>query len=126
LLVVDLVHKAGVIHCDLYPSNIMWRRRRLSTVGGNPDELVDIVIIDWDCAHCLIEGRFHPKVKDALQSHKPTCDAEFGTAFDDRFVRVLDREYIASEDAGWADLASGVKELIDSAFYHFFRTSRSL
>ena len=31
-----------------------------------------IIIIDWDCAHHLIEGRFYTKVVQALEEHIPT------------------------------------------------------
>lgn len=79
--IVKKIHGAGVIHCDLYLSNVMWRMRTASS--GN---VVDIIIIDWDCAHCLIEGKFNLKVQEALQTHKPNRGAEFGTSFDDRYV----------------------------------------
>jgi hypothetical protein len=39
---------------------------------------VAIIIIDWDCAHCLIEGRFYPKVVEALEEHIRTHTADFG------------------------------------------------
>ena len=92
----------------------MWRKSAGST------ELVDIVIIDWDCAHCIIEGRFHPMLWEALQNHRPNRGAEFGTSFDNRYVNVLYREYDESECEHWTDLASGIKTRIDTAFYALF------
>ena len=114
--VVQMIHRAGVIHCDLYLSNVMWSLRSTTAT----QQMVDIVIIDWDCAHCVVEGAFYPKVREALQSHKPNRGAEFGTSFDDRYVGVLYREYIDSESDYWADLASGVKSKVDTAFYYLF------
>ena len=113
--IVKRIHAAGVIHCDLYLSNVMWRMRTNSS-----GQVVDIVIIDWDCAHCLMEGKFYPKVGKALRSHKPTRGAEFGTSFDDRYVEVLYREYIDSESEYWRDLASGIKSDVDTAFCLLF------
>ena len=118
--IIKLVHRAGVIHCDLYLSNVMWKKSKSTTLGDN---MIDVVIIDWDCAHCLIEGRFHPKVLEALQDHKPTRDAEFGTAFDDRYVEVLYREYDVSDSDYWKDLSSENKARIDDAFYALFRST---
>jgi hypothetical protein len=109
--IMVLVHRAGVIHCDLYLSNVMWKKNV---------KRVDIVIIDWDCAHCLIEGRFYPKVLEALENHKPTRSAPFGTSFDMRYVDVLDREFKESDGVYWTELASGVKENVDNAFYALF------
>ena len=112
--IINLVHRAGVIHCDLYLSNIMWRKSAIS----DSENRVDIVIIDWDCAHCLIEGRFHIKVQEAFR--KSTRGATFGTAFDDLYVDVLFREYDEGEKEYWTDLASGIKSQIDTEFYTLF------
>ena len=94
----------------------MWRK----SAGSSSTELVDIIIIDWDCAHCIIEGRFHPKLWEALQNHQPSRGAEFGISFDNRYVNVLYREYDESERQYWIDLASGIKARIDTAFYALF------
>jgi hypothetical protein len=58
--VVLRIGKAGVVHGDLYPSNIMWRRSR-------DEGEVLIKIIDWDAAHCLREGRFVEAAKNRLR-----------------------------------------------------------
>ena len=113
--IVKKIHEAGVIHCDLYLSNVMWRMSLPSS-----GKVVDIIIIDWDCAHCLMEGKFNRRVQEALQTHKPNRGAEFGTSFDDRYVEVLYREYIDSESEYWGDLASGIKSRVDTAFHHLF------
>jgi Phosphotransferase enzyme family len=109
--VMALVHDAGVIHCDLYLSNVMWRE--------NNSE-VAIIIIDWDCAHCLIEGRFYPKVVEALEEHVPTCTADFGRKFDERYIDVLFGKLDESDNKHWIDLASDDKKLIDDAYYDLF------
>eukprot|EP00961_Rhodomonas_salina_P225382 3047382-Rhodomonas_salina.1 len=41
---VDAVHAAGVVHLDLYVSNIMHRVQ---------DGTIEIKIIDWDAAHLI-------------------------------------------------------------------------
>jgi hypothetical protein len=110
--IMKLVHDAGVIHCDLYLSNVMWRI--------NESDNIDIVIIDWDCAHCLIEGRFYPKVLEAQASHKPTRSAVFGRVFDERYIAVLSIELCESDREMWIDLASGEKEKVDDAFFGLF------
>ena len=103
-----------MIHCDLYLSNVMWRKSESDTCK------VDIVIIDWDCAHCLIEDRFYPKIEEALLDHKPSRGAKFGPLFDVLYVNVLYREYDISESNYWTELASGEKARVDTAFYYLF------
>jgi hypothetical protein len=56
------IGKAGVVHGDLYPSNIMWKR---SHDGGE----VLIKIIDWDAAHFLCERDFVEEAKKRLKSN---------------------------------------------------------
>ena len=112
-----LVHDAGVIHCDLYLSNVMWK------ANINKSE-VAIIIIDWDCAHCLIEGHFYPKVAEALKEHTPTCTAAFGRKFDERFIDVLFGELDDSDNEYWTDLASDNKSKVDSAYYDLFSFSQ--
>lgn len=118
--IINLVHGAGVIHCDLYSSNIMWRK---STSDSNQ---VEIVIIDWDCAHCLIEGKFYPNIKLALSNHDPIRDAAFGTAFDDRYVNVLFKVYQESDRGHWTGLASDDKISMDYSFYQLFESCESV
>lgn len=110
--IMKLVHDAGVIHCDLYLSNVMW------TI--NESDNIDIVIIDWDCAHCLIEGDFFSKVAEAFKEHIPTRSAVFGRAFDERYIAVLSIELCESDWEMWIHLASGEKETVDNAFFDLF------
>jgi serine/threonine protein kinase len=136
--IVDMVHQAGVLHCDLYPSNIMWRPRRVhltsyapsagcaSAAAGAADRTeagVDVQIIDWDVAHCLYEGDFYDAVKGALREHKPTRDATFGMEHDLKYVNVLKSDMRPGHERYWRDLASGDKSSIDRAFFELFSSS---
>ena len=111
--IMGLVHLAGVIHCDLYLSNVMWRKK----LNGN---LVDIVIIDWDCAHCLSEQKFSEKIIEALKNHQSRREAVFGTSFDEKYIEVLFIEYVEADKHLWAALATDEKSAIDAAFYGLF------
>ena len=51
---IESIHSAGVIHGDLFLSNVMYKIEE--------DNSVSIKIIDWDAAHCLSEGKFSPEV----------------------------------------------------------------
>ena len=111
---VELIHEAGVIHCDLYPSNIMWKQGQ--------DNNITIRLIDWDCAHSLDEGEFGESISTALQNHKPTRTADFGTEHDLRYLRVLesDPRPDGQDSEAWHHLASTIKVEADDAFYHLF------
>jgi serine/threonine protein kinase len=43
---IECIHQAGVVHLDLFPSNIMWK------VDEQNDGIV-LKIIDWDSAHFI-------------------------------------------------------------------------
>lgn len=57
--VVARIHARGVVHMDLYPSNIMWRLNATS-------RSIDVKIIDWDAAHFVGEC-FTQEVLAALE-----------------------------------------------------------
>jgi hypothetical protein len=80
--IMEVVHKAGVIHCDLCLSNIMWKK-----AGSN----VSIIITGWERAHCLMEGRFHSKVQAALNIRigAGMGPAVFSEKFDHQCMQVL-------------------------------------
>ena len=105
---IEAIHRAGVIHVDLYLSNVMYRVEE--------DKSVSIKIIDWDAAHCLSEGRFSPEVEANLNNHLGSSNVEFGTAHDLLYVSVLFQEFDEEEKDTWENLSSGNKNLIDSAF----------
>ena len=50
------MHAAGVVHVDLYPSNIMWRKSPDASGG------VEIKLIDFDVAHLKDEGTWKEEV----------------------------------------------------------------
>ena len=67
---VKRIHAAGVLHLDLYPSNIMW-----SKVGAE----FSVVIIDWDSAHFigeilpdLVRGRLRQRALYLMGAEPPT------------------------------------------------------
>ena len=115
-LAVQAIHDAEVLHCDLYPSNIMW-------LESGADQ-ISIKIIDWDCAHCLAEGSFCPRISQALCDHKPSRPASFSKEHDLRYIQTLaaDVEVEVEEDLSdeWRALASNDKAQIDNAFYRLF------
>jgi hypothetical protein len=110
---ITLVHTAGVIHVDLYASNIMWRR---STSGGGGG--VEIKIMDWDVAHCLEEEDFAPNIKTLLEERIYYAGkiVTFDESHDLRYISVFDMPIKESHMAMWEDMASGNKCRIDSAF----------
>lgn len=87
----------------------MWKQ---SEDGG-----IKIKIIDWDCAHCLAEGRFSPQVESALKDHAPKRLSPFGPDHDLRYLRVLEAERSPDGlfDVHWKALASKSKVVIDKA-----------
>jgi hypothetical protein len=86
------------------------------------DNNIAIRLIDWDCAHCLDEGEFSESISTALQNHKPTRNADFGTEHDLRYLRVLESEPRpdGQDSEAWHQLASTIKGEADDAFYHLF------
>ena len=125
---VEAIHEAGVVHTDLYPSNIMWRElaeeeeEEEGEEGENKSKTMAIRIIDWDCSHCLAEGSFNAAVKKSLRNHKPTRSATLGVEHDLRYLRVLQapRGHDAWEDDCWEALASNDANRINGAFYTLF------
>lgn len=92
--VMDAVHERGVVHMDLYPSNIMWK------AGDGPQ--VHIKIIDWDAAHLLHE-QFSAAVQQRLEKFAPARLKGFSHAgvasreFDSFYLDVLE---FAVDDEG--------------------------
>ena len=60
---IDGIHKAGVVHVDLYPSNIMWRRK-----GNGGSEVIEVKLIDFDVAHLNSERQWKVGVHQILSS----------------------------------------------------------
>eukprot|EP00657_Telonema_sp_P-1_P009829 TRINITY_DN4064_c0_g1_i2.p1 TRINITY_DN4064_c0_g1~~TRINITY_DN4064_c0_g1_i2.p1 ORF type:complete len:293 (-),score=21.57 TRINITY_DN4064_c0_g1_i2:346-1224(-) len=115
---VRKIHDAGVIHGDLYVSNIMWR------VGSNCPEAVDIKIVDWDGSHCCDEGDFTPEARVRLEQYFEELHedhiVEFNTRHDLSYIAVLDRQLLPEEAHLWYDLSSQDKRKVDQAFRLLF------
>lgn len=106
---VHSIHKAGVIHVDLYLSNVMW----LYNADTN---MVEIKIIDWDSSHCLAEGKFVDNVEKLLIDYLgQIMHVHFGAAHDLIYLAVLSLEKDKYSEQ-WQCLASNRKDLVDSAF----------
>lgn len=108
---VGLVHQAGVIHVDLYASNIMWKVAE----GG---EIV-VKIIDWDVSHCLDEQIFSTKIKAKLQDRIYAYSGQsvqFGVDHDNLYLSVYDMPLEDRHRAYWKGLASAAKTTIDDSF----------
>jgi serine/threonine protein kinase len=86
------IHRAGVRHGDMYPSNVMWRDK---------DGTISIKVIDWDSAFFESTGvptqvamawekTFKLKYTDSKFGRKQTCD------YDHFMVEVL--EWTLRED----------------------------
>lgn len=106
---VRLIHAAGVVHVDLYFSNIMWK----IDAGGN----MLVKIIDWDAVHAAGE----PLIDSIRQCISADRLALLGVsqapvfaepALDSVFLEVLFKHCHAVE------LQVDDKELLDSAFRH--------
>jgi serine/threonine protein kinase len=106
---VDTIHGAGVVHLDLYPSNIMWKF---------DDSDVKIRIIDWDVAHCVCEELAEAVGCAKRGGHETTLNFE------------LDNQFIAVQEWAWQvkdsdpdvgssfhKLSTASKDEIDKAFF---------
>jgi hypothetical protein len=109
---VHAVHAAGVIHVDLYLSNVMWKK--------TGDE-VEIKIIDWDASQLLSQEDFHPNIKAKLEDHLH-LQVTFGPEHDNLYLSILDLERdVYSEH--WNQLSSNNKPTIDKAFFSLLNYS---
>ena len=117
---VSAVHNAGVIHSDLYPSNIMWRHEE--------DGTISIKLIDWDASHRIEEGQFCPRAETRLRERFGGNPC-FSVDHDLRYLQVLKREYKPDEEDLWRGLSAGQsddlssvqqKDIIDPAYFKLF------
>ena len=112
------MHAAGVLHCDLYFSNVMWR--------STPEDSVEIKLIDFDCSHLLSEHDFAPRVRkrfveyfgqdcftDASEQRRRVV---FDKSHDLTFVSIVELEVTTANTPAWHALASNHKQTIDPAF----------
>ena len=122
---VNRIHHAGVVHMDLYPSNIMFRVIENPTCV--PLAAIDIKIIDWDAAHC-INDRFYEPVRTILSNNDEyrkrllTCDSVMEAGVPDKAVKAWDNSLMrvlqwAVYKADWLQrLSIRNKEKLDGAF----------
>jgi hypothetical protein len=106
---VNMLHEAGVLHGDLYFSNVMWKLES--------DETVQVKIVDWDAAHCLNENDFVPKVRARLVDYLGESNVQFGVRHDLLYLSVLDIDIDEANKGFWLSLASSqVKNDVDQAY----------
>lgn len=111
--VMALVHQAGVLHLDLYASNIMWK------LNDTIDDVNAVVlkIVDWDVSHCIEEADYCPNIKRLLKNRVyANRSVEFGVNHDERYLQVYNMKISVDSIDHWHALASGNKHDIDSAF----------
>jgi hypothetical protein len=118
--VVKLMHSSGVIHGDLYLSNVMWR----ATDSG-----VHIILIDFDCAHLLEEGQFTPGIQNTIfkyfQANNIALEVEFRKGHDRKYLKVLDLPVTADNAFLWHLLASNDVKQVNQAFFKLFQSKYS-
>ena len=120
---IDLVHKAGVIHLDLYASNIMWRCKGVDAAAD--EVVVEIKIVDWDASHCLYEKNYCEKVGDILSARcYNNQPAPFGIEHDLLYLSVYRMEMEVCDYDDWHSLASREKVEIDDAFNRLMQKMR--
>jgi serine/threonine protein kinase len=107
-IAVNMLHRAGVLHGDLYLSNVMWKQES--------DEKVCVKIVDWDAAHCLDEEKFVPKALVKLVDYLGKSNVQFGVGHDLLYLSVLDIDINEANKDFWPSLASQDKDEIDGAF----------
>lgn len=113
-IVHALYHDAGVIHGDLYASNIMWR-------CTDTDDKMSIKIVDWDGAHCKEESDFSEAARRSLEEYFKHIPVKFDENHDMMFVRVFDVAITSENTHQWVSMASSEKTAIDDAFYSIFK-----
>ena len=101
---VKAIKEAGVVHVDLYASNIMWKR---------VEDDVDIKIIDWDVSHRICEKTFNERFRSAIMNRfRYVCALENHDAL---YLSVY--EWSPEDNqSDWNALASGNKIAMDGSF----------
>lgn len=100
------IHNAGVVHLDLYPSNIMWKE----TEGGE----FAIQFIDWDVAHLLAERHLVPGIEKAHRGGHNRAKTVLSTEFDVGFLDALETSTVSEFGSA---LAGNDKISMDDAFF---------
>ena len=121
---IDKIHEAGVVHVDLYPSNIMWRR------CSHESDNIEIKLIDFDVAHIKGQG-WEESVRSILDKIAQDRSAVGWSMFEQvdeqwdlQYLKVL-RHLVATcieDDTGetmngiYNDLSSGDVDKINASF----------
>ena len=110
---INCIHRAEVIHVDLYLSNVMW-------LYNKQDGMVEIKIIEWNASHCLNEGIFVDNVEKSLIKYLGKEHVHFGAMHDNLNLSVLslDKEKYSMQ---WQCLANKQKDVIDAAFQELLK-----
>lgn len=103
---VSQIHNAGVVHLDLYPSNIFWKAE---------ENAVTIKVIDWDVAHLLTEQELCQGVQSAHRGGHARCASELTTDQDISMIGVL--ADTSADHPDWAALCGGSKQAMDESFF---------
>ena len=101
---VAAIKQAGVVHLDLYPSNILWK----IDYG-----VADVKIIDWDVSRLLSGKAFNPRIEAAILErfgHKTPIEDH-----DALYLSVYESSYVSCP-IQWDHISSGDKCRIDEAF----------
>ena len=115
-VVNNMYRIAGVVHGDLYASNIMYKYE---------NNEVSIKIVDWDASHCVSESNFSDLAQSSLDEYFKNTKVvvKLDEEHDRRYVKVFNLDVTDENAEFWRDLASGKKEDMDDAFYHLFMKS---
>ena len=112
------IHDAGVVHMDLYPSNIMWKEVENLNTDDETGTIV-VKIIDWDAAHAKGE-RLTEAARAAMdgktQRHLPGINMEKALPEWDRsLISVM--KWAADDPETCARLCLDDKAELDAAFW---------
>jgi serine/threonine protein kinase len=107
--IMNEIHLIGVVHLDLYPSNIMWRI--------NPIDQNDILIkiIDWDSAH-FTDEILEKHVIERLYNGRQTLKDNIGPNNINYDVSLFN---IIEKYKDTTDLQSNAKNVLDTAFKNY-------
>jgi serine/threonine protein kinase len=103
---VTEVHKAGVVHLDLYPSNIFWK---------SDEGVVEVRLIDWDVAHQISERELPQGIESANRAGHSRKSSHLSFAHDLSMLEVLSST--SRDSPFWASLNGVSKSDMDDAFF---------
>ncbi len=107
--IMSEIHSIGVVHLDLYPSNIMWRINPIDQNG------ILIKIIDWDSAHFtdeILEKHVIERLYDGRQTLKDNIGSN-NINYDISLFNIIQKYKDRT------DLQSNAKNVLDTAFKNY-------